>query len=90
MYDGLKVDTLNFKYESTWKYPKDSILSKLLYFAKGEKVALTGFTDGERTRDLESVEFLRAEFIISSVEKANLERQGFTVDDKKITLNQEE
>ena len=89
VFDGLKVDTLNFSYETTWKYPKDNVLSKLLYFAKGEKVKLTGWTDGERTRDLESVEFLRDNFIISSTERTNLERRGFLVDGKKITLEVE-
>lgn len=89
MYDGLKVDTLDFSFETTWKYPKNTVLSKLLYFAKGEKVKLTGTTDGERTRDLDSVEFIRDGFILSSTDKKKLQDNGFTVDGNTISINWE-
>lgn len=85
-FDGLKVDTLDFSYETTWKYHQNKVLSKLLYFSKGERVKLTGWTDGERIRGLESIEFLRDNFIITSNDKNNLQREGFTIDGKKISI----
>lgn len=89
IYDGLKVDTLNFSYETTWKYPKNKVLSKILYFSKGEKVELTGFTDGERVRVLESVKFVRDNFLLTSNDMNNLQTEGFRVDGRKISINLE-
>jgi len=90
MYDGLKVDTLDFSFETTWKYPKNIVLSKLLYFAKGEKVELMGTTNGERTRELNSVKFVRDAFILSPVDTKKLKDNGFTVNGKTISINLEQ
>ena len=87
--DGLVVDTLNFSQITTWKYPKNNTLSKFLHLAKGEKVELNGWTEGENTRSLESVEFLRDGFSVSSTSKQELQRNGLTVVDKKIIIDWE-
>lgn len=87
--DGLVVDTLNFSQITTWKYPKNNGLSKFLHLAKGEKVELDGWTEGENTRHLKSIKFSRDGFSISSASKQELQRAGLTVVDKKIIIDWE-
>ncbi|MBL1243936.1 MAG: hypothetical protein COA39_006020 [Sulfurimonas sp.] len=87
--DGLIVDTLNFSQITTWKYPKNNALSKFLHLAKGEKVKLDGWTEGENTRRMKSLEFLRDGFSIPTTSKQELQRAGSTVIDKKLIIGWE-
>ena len=84
--DGLIVDTQNFSELTTWKYPKNEILSKFLYSQKGESVYLTGKTISEKSRMLESILFERQNFEISLSQRNKLIENGFNIQNNKITL----
>lgn len=84
--DGLVVDTLDFSQLTTWKYQKNTELSKFFHSQKGEKVMLDGRTLSESTRILVSIEFLNSAFSLSSNDEAKLKDNGCRVIGKKIIL----